>query len=152
MKRGIRHFFTFLGLIDRNDDIDFLLVKSMVWAMRFNSPIDSPTLLVATGIVGTAMPTGMIIPWMFTSRYRRLQGGGRGDEYFNSRTLTLIAHSLSDFYPGRRARSTSCTVKYTSGDRRDGGIDPNADDIARRSLSTRPSVDEDLVGISIVHC
>jgi hypothetical protein len=43
-------------------------------------------------------------------------------------------------------------VKYTSGDRRDGGIDPNADDIARRSLSTRPSVDEDLVGISIVHC
>ena len=35
-------------------------------------------------------------------------------------------------------------VKCTGGDQRDGGIDPNADDIARRSLSTRPRVDEDL--------
>jgi hypothetical protein len=42
-------------------------------------------------------------------------------------------------------------VKYTRGDRRDGGIDPNADDITRRSLSTKPSEDEDLVGINIVH-
>jgi hypothetical protein len=37
-------------------------------------------------------------------------------------------------------------LKCIIGDRRDGGIDPNADDIAR-SLSTRPSVDEGLVDI-----
>jgi hypothetical protein len=36
-------------------------------------------------------------------------------------------------------------AKCTSGDRRDGGIDPNTDYILRRTLSTsRPDVDEDL--------
>jgi hypothetical protein len=39
--------------------------------------------------------------------------------------------------------------KCMSGDRRDGGIDPNADNIMRMTLSSLPSVDEDLVIVGI---
>jgi hypothetical protein len=37
-------------------------------------------------------------------------------------------------------------VECTNRDRCDGGINPNTDNIARRSLSTKPSVDEDGIG------
>jgi hypothetical protein len=59
-----------------------------------------------------------------------------------------ISSNLNEAFTKLHLGQLRESTKYASGDRRDGGIDPSVDDIARRSLSTRPSVDEDLVGIS----
>jgi hypothetical protein len=53
--------------------------------------------------------------------------------------------AFTQLHLGQLMASFKCTI----GDRRDGGIDPNADYILRRTISARPGVDEDLGNVSI---
>jgi hypothetical protein len=54
--------------------------------------------------------------------------------------LPNFDEAFTQLHLGQFLTSTKCTI----GDRRNGGIDPNTDDIVRNFVSSSPRVDEDI--------